>query len=292
MYPSLSNLVYALTGFELRLPIPTFTFFLIVAALTGYWLLFSEVKRKENKRIMSGCYNSKGKYISPSRQVWTIAFIALTYGLIGSRLFPIIADPAPFYEAPLYTLFSSQGSVFFGGLILALITVAIYANSRRLKLVHLLDAAAPALTLAYAVGRFGCYISGDWMCGINNNLEKPSWLSIMPDWLWVYKNNPAEIDITPIFPTQLYEACICVLIFLVLWSLRKSAIPGMVFSLYLLFYGLERFFIEQLRIEDNHEMIHLFFKQAQTISLIMVLMGCLTVYVSRRNYKNKFSYLQ
>lgn len=291
MYPTLSGLIYYLTGVELRLPISTFTFFLSLAVCFGYCLLSSELKRKEKKGVMTGFYNSKRVYIRPHQQAWNIVFISLTFGLIGSRLFSIMQNPFPFYEAPLYTLFSLRGSVFFGGFILALICVIIYAKDRRLKLLHLLDAMSPALILAYAIGRSGCYISGDWVCGINNNLEKPTWISYVPDWLWAYENSSNEmIETVPVFPTQLYEACICGILFLILWSLRKITIPGMIFSLYLLFYGLERFFIEQLRTEDTYQIIHLFFKQAQTISLVLIIMGSMMLYAARKNHKSKFSY--
>ena len=288
MYPTLSDLIYYLTGIQFIVPVSTFTFFLMLATLCGYLILWSELKRKEKKRLIEGFYDSRRIYIKPHLLAWTLVIISLICGFAGSRLLSIFQNPSPFFEAPLHTLFSLQGSIFFGGLILAFFGTFLYANDRRLKLVHLLDAMAPALTLAYAIGRLGCHISGEWLCGKTNTLEKPRSLNFIPDWLWTYENNPSDlVSMRPIFPTHLYEVGICAIIFLTLWSLRKKAIPGTIFSLYLLLYGLERFLIEQLRTEDNYHLIHLFFKQAQVFSLSMVIVGCLVFYISHKQHKGK-----
>ncbi|MES2847544.1 MAG: prolipoprotein diacylglyceryl transferase family protein, partial [Bacteroidota bacterium] len=64
---------------------------------------------------------------------------------------------------------SPGGLTFYGGLIVAAIAVCVYAAKKNIKLVHLIDAAAPVLILAYALGRIGCQVAGDGDWGIYNS---------------------------------------------------------------------------------------------------------------------------
>ncbi|HET9279837.1 MAG TPA: prolipoprotein diacylglyceryl transferase family protein, partial [Flavitalea sp.] len=164
---------------------------------------------------------------------------------------------------------------------------------------HLNDAAAPALMLAYSVGRIGCQVSGDGDWGIVNNGPKPfSWL---PDWMWgyTYPNNVARMDqdnpipgctdkfcfqlSEPHFPTPFYETVICFILFLVLWSLRKRLkIPGTLFALYLILNGIERFFIEKIRVNTKIHLFGLQFTQAELISSLLLISGLLLWFYLRK----------
>jgi hypothetical protein len=81
-------------------------------------------------------------------------------------------------------------------LIVAGIAVAIYARRKKIPFLHLADATAPGLILAYGIGRIGCHVSGDGDWGIVNTAEKPGWLSWLPDWAWSYDypNNVGAIS--------------------------------------------------------------------------------------------------
>jgi prolipoprotein diacylglyceryltransferase len=87
-----------------------------------------------------------------------------------------------------------------------------------------------------------------------------------------------------VYPTPIYETIMCLLLFFMLWSLRKRLkVPGTLFGLYLLVNGLERFFIEKIRVNTKYE--HLPFQptQAELISLMLVLAGLfLMIYLPRR----------
>jgi phosphatidylglycerol:prolipoprotein diacylglycerol transferase len=161
------------------------------------------------------------------------------------------------------------------------------------------DAAAPGLMLAYAVGRIGCHVAGDGDWGIVNTHTKPfSWL---PNWMWAYNYphnvNEAGVRIAgcldtkycnqlpqPVYPTPLYETIICLVLFLILWSLRKRLkIPGTLFAVYLMLNGLERFLIEKIRVNVRMHFLGLHPTQAEVVSLLLFISGLIIFVVLKRN---------
>ncbi len=78
----------------------------------------------------------------------------------------------------------------------------------------------------------------------------------------------------PVFPTPVYESLTMFIVFLFLWSIRKKVkIPGTLFSIYLILAGLERFFIEFIRVTPRYHFLGIEATQAQIISVIMIILG-------------------
>jgi phosphatidylglycerol---prolipoprotein diacylglyceryl transferase len=81
---------------------------------------------------------------------------------------------------------------------------------------------------------------------------------------------------------------VCLVLFFVLWSLRKRIkVPGVLFGVYLLLNGIERFFIEKIRVNTRYE--HLPFKptQAELISSLLVIAGLfLIIYLPKKAAKS------
>ncbi|MEI9934234.1 MAG: prolipoprotein diacylglyceryl transferase family protein [Ferruginibacter sp.] len=254
--------------------------------------------------------------IWPHDRVGDIIIVALIWGMIGAKLFDNLENWDDFIKHPVDRIFSRSGLTFYGGLILAAIAVMRYAYKKGIKLTHLTDAAAPALMIAYAIGRIGCQVSGDGDWGIFNSAyitnpegkvveaskedykqqlqkyntyflngtvqdsgvaysqivtdrisdnldEVPNKAfrapSFIPVWMVAY-NYPGNVNSdgfkipgndeehnrvlpVPVFPTPFYETVICSLLFLFLWGIRKQIkIPGIMFSIYLVLNGFERFF--------------------------------------------------
>ena len=73
-------------------------------------------------------------------------------------------------------------------------------------------------------------------------------------------------------------------IFAFLWSMRKRwKVPGFLFGIYLMFNGVERFFIEKIRVNAEMEWLGIMWTQAELISTLTFLGGlALTIWVSRR----------
>ncbi|MBU0371742.1 prolipoprotein diacylglyceryl transferase, partial [Acinetobacter baumannii] len=90
----------------------------------------------------------------------------------------------------------------------------------------------------------------------------------------------------PVFPTPLYETIACTLLFLLMWSLRKRiTIPLMMFGLYLLLNGTERFFIELIRVNKTYMVFGFRSTQSELIALGLALTGILVmVYAWKRKH--------
>jgi len=235
--------------------------------------------------------------VMPHQRVPDFTVMAAIAGLIGAKIFHNLENWNDFVQDPIGSLVSFSGLTFYGGLIVAAIVIIRYANKKQINTFHLIDSAAPALMLAYGVGRMGCHFSGDGDWGIVNTHPNPfSWL---PDWAWSfnYAHNVVNEGIPipgcdgrychmlqpPVYPTPLYEIIACLLLFLVLWSIRKKiTVPGVIFGIYLILNGIERFFIEKIRVNTRYSIFGFHPTQAEIISTLMVIGGALLIWYSRR----------
>ncbi|HVU53798.1 MAG TPA: prolipoprotein diacylglyceryl transferase family protein [Puia sp.] len=118
--------------------------------------------------------------------------------------------------------------------------------------------------------------------------KAPSWL---PDWLFAYSypHNVINQGIPipgctdsgfcsqlpiPVFPTPFYETIVCLGLFFLLWSLRKKLkVPGTLFAVYLAVNGVERFFVEKIRVNTKYDILGFHPTQAEIISFLLVLTG-------------------
>ncbi len=213
----------------------------------------------------------------PYMMMGNLTLIAAAAGFAGAKLFhhlehfsDLVKDPMVIFE----DIFS--GLTFFGGLIAGGAAVLWYANKHGVKWRTMLDVGGPAMMLSYGVGRMGCHTSGDGDWGIENLAPKPDWLSWLPDWAWAYdypNNVHGWVLENPVWPTPLYEVVMALIIFGILWAIRKKPFPaGVLFSIYLIFAGIERFLIEKIRVNPD-QFEGLSFTQAEIISSVMVLLG-------------------
>lgn len=217
-----------------------------------------------------------------------ITMVAALWGLIGAKLFHWLENPDEFMSFIKNpggdAIFS--GLTMYGGLIMAGFMVIRYFKNNGIPAWHGADSAAPGVMLAYAIGRIGCQVSGDGDWGIVNNAPAPGW---MPNWLWsyTYPNNVNSVGVPftgtpcfegyctvlpePVFPTPIYETIMCVGFFFLLWSLRKRiSTPGIIFFAFLLLNGIERFFIEKIRVNVAFAGT---WTQAEVISLALIIVG-------------------
>jgi phosphatidylglycerol:prolipoprotein diacylglycerol transferase len=274
---------------------------IIGAAGLAYYTYYEKQKTKLEKPI------NKEYEVYPHDLMGTIIIIAAVAGLLGAKIFHNLENWDSFVKDPIDALLSFSGLTFYGGLIVGLAAVYYYARKNKIPFIHLIDGAAPGLMLAYGIGRVGCQLSGDGDWGIVNTLAKPEFLSFLPDWAWAYKyphnvlgegvqiagcvgRHCAELPMA-VFPTPLYEAIMAFVIFGFLWSIRKRInITGMMFSLYLFLNGMERFFIEKIRVNTLYHIFGKGFTQAELISSILMILGLIGMYISYKNYrKNEVS---
>ena len=261
--------------------------------------LFAYLKYREKEKEKLAEPKLVEEIIHPYQQVSNITIIAAVTGIIGAKIFHNLENPAEFLNDPIGSLLSFSGLTMYGGLIFGITAVLYYAKKHRISYLPLLDAGAPAVMLAYAAGRVGCQVAGDGDWGIENTAVQPNWLSFLPEWTWAY-NYPGNVNkvgipipgcedphcymlANPVFPTPFYEIVMCSILFFVLWSIRKKIkIPGMLFSIYLIFNGVERFFIEKIRVNETYALFGASITQAEIISSFLILLGIIGIWFTRK----------
>lgn len=268
-FPTLGDFFQHYLGFNLPLPIPMFGFWVALCFLVG-----SSVYTKEVERLI------REKKIPDTEKIrnysGTVAFIGMLLGMVGARVFHILEYPGQFVEDPMGMIFSRGGYTILGGLLFSVIAGSYYTKKIGLPLPRMYDTFVPVLPLGYAIGRIGCQLSGDGDWGIAANMAlKPDWL---PDFLWAttYQNNViGEIIPAPgVYPTPLYEVIMSLFIFVILWQLRGHRHQlGWLGGVYLLLSGVERYLIEQIRVNSVYNIFGSQWTQAELISLAMIALG-------------------
>jgi phosphatidylglycerol:prolipoprotein diacylglycerol transferase len=296
----------------------------------------------------------------PHDRVGDIVIFALLFGIIGAKIFDNLENWDRFLEIPIGNLIAPSGLTFYGGLICATIAICIYARKKGIKLLHLIDAAAPALMIAYAIGRMGCQTAGDGDWGIFNSayisdvpghvvpatpaqfqqklhenqtyflngsvedgpgvytmvtdrhevsLDKVPHKSFrgpkfLPTWMFAftYPHNVNEDGVLipgcegkycralpqPVFPTPFYEIVAGFVLFFFLWSIRrKIRVPGVMFCIYLIVNGIERFLVETIRVNTTYSIFGLHPTQAELISAAFIILGTLGIFYFNKKAKRE-----
>jgi prolipoprotein diacylglyceryltransferase len=87
----------------------------------------------------------------------------------------------------------------------------------------------------------------------------------------------------PVFPTPFYETVMCTLLFLFLWAIRKRVlVPGVMFGIYLVLNGLERFTVELIRVNNTYTIFGFHPTQAELIAASLVIAGLILIIFSRK----------
>jgi prolipoprotein diacylglyceryl transferase len=269
---------------------------IIGAAVFAYWAYYEKKKQALPEPV------TKQVTVHPHELMGSILLWAAIAGFAGAKVFNALENWDQFMADPVGMLIGFAGLTFFGGLICGGAAVLYIANKNGVKPLTMLDIGAPGMMLSYGIGRIGCQMSGDGDWGINNLNPNPHWLSWAPDWMWGFKfpHNVNEVGVSianctgkyckelpvPVYPTSFYESVVCILLFFFLWSIRdKIKVPGIMFGIYLILAGVERFLIELIRVNTKYQVDGLKFTQAELISIILVLGGIILIAAANRNSK-------
>jgi phosphatidylglycerol:prolipoprotein diacylglycerol transferase len=301
MFPTLAYLVHYLTGWSPPLPVPTFGFFMALAFWAAYVVFTLEFRRKLN-----------GHAIPPDINIGRLMDRLLLWcgliGFLGALLLAKLEDSYTLFHHPHRWLIRNQGLNYYGGLLFGAVTYLVMLRRRGIALTTAADIGSPGMMLAYAIGRLGCHLAGDGDWGIVNRWPEPAWLSWLPHWFWAdqYPHNVLNqgvfisgcsgnyCSVLPdaVFPTSLYECIVCLLLFGVLWGLRRAlTTPGALFAIYALLIGAERFLIEFIRVTPRHSILGCTLTQAQLISLGWMGIGlAVTGYILTSSAKKAYFY--
>src|SRR5271167_2710604 len=196
----------------------------------------------------------------PVDWAYEIVFSALLGGVIGARGYYMIQNYSQVKHDLLKSLFSGSGLVWYGGAIGGAIGVLLWMRWRDQLELKMFDMCATALALGYAIGRIGCQVSGDGDYGIKSSLP----------WAMGYPHGtvPTPPGVT-VQPTPIYETLTMGLVAYLLWQLRDRVRPGVVFALYLVGSGLERFLVEFIR-RNNEVLVGLTAPQIESLVLLAI----------------------
>lgn len=261
----------------------------------GLALVFIAIKYFEKKKEQLPKPQEKIITVYPHDRIGDITVVSVLSGIIGAKIFAMIEDLDLVFAGDitfgywLSQFFSGSGMAIYGGLILGFLGGYVYLRYLKIRVLPVLDAVAPALMISYGVGRLGCHFSGDGDWGIVNTAAKPGWVpqflwsydyphnvinetanSRIPDCTWNYCNVLAEA----VYPTPLYEFMMALALFGLLWFLRKRIkTVGLLFFVYLIMNGFERFWIEKIRVNEDYEILGMQSTQAEFIAVMLMLIG-------------------
>lgn len=214
----------------------------------GVWLAAHEAERKGFKK----------------EDIYDGALWVVGGGLIGARLFHVLDHwTHEFAMNPVRALYIWEGGLaIWGGVIGGLVAIALLAWRRGWQLPRLLDAVAPGLILAQAIGRVACIITGDAM-------GKPT----TGPFGFAYTSPNAMVPQLGVYytPMPVYEIVVNLGIFAGLWQLRKKNWPdSLLFLVYLTLYGVERFL---LGFTSSYQVIAFGLTQSQIVALITLVVA-------------------
>ncbi|MCB0707574.1 MAG: prolipoprotein diacylglyceryl transferase [Saprospiraceae bacterium] len=280
----------------------------VLLSAKGNWLagivgagIFAAIRYREKTKDKLDKPKTVIEKVYPYDRIGDITIVAAVSGIIGAKVFALVEDLPSFFNDPIGMFFSGSGLAIYGGLIGGFIGVWWYLRSKNIPFLPVADGIAPGMMIAYGVGRMGCQFSGDGDWG-DPAAAMPDWW-FLPDWLWSYNypNNVAQqgvpiegctydycMQLIPeVYPTPLYEIIMALLLGLILWNIRKRfKIGGVLFFVYLIFNGIERFTIEQIRINDEYNVLGFYLTQAEIIAILLFIIGVAGV-LFLRNRHNK-----
>ncbi len=266
-------------------------------------VVFSAYKYWEGKKKELPKPKTVIKDVYPHDRVGDMTVIAAISGIIGAKIFDVLENLPAFFADPVGMLLSGSGLAIYGGLIGGFLGVTWFARKHHIPFWHLADAVAPALIIAYGIGRIGCQLSGDGDWGIVNNLAQPAWW-FLPDWMWAfdYPHNVLNEGVAiegcdwhychrlreAVFPTPFYETVMAFLIGGFLWIIRKRIkITGVLFFIYLILNGFERFWIEKIRVNRHYDYFGLHFTQAEFIATLFFIIGIAGIFLLWKKQKKE-----
>lgn len=260
----MNPVAFSIFGFGIRY----YSLFILGAVLLSYFLITKEAKKFDVDKDF----------------IFNMFFWSIIIGIFGARLYYVLFS-WDYYGGNFKEIFKiyNGGLAIHGGILAGLITVYIYTRKHKFRFLKALDMIAPYLILSQSIGRWGNFFNSEayGMAVSRETLEN----LLIPN--FIIKG--MHINGLYYFPTFFYESILCFLGFIILYNFRKrkSTKVGQTTALYLIFYGIIRFFIEALRTDS---LIFVGLKAAQLVSIIMIIAGIYLLIKSRKKSRRKDLY--
>src|SRR6201987_1205174 len=240
------------------LQLPTFGLMVALALITAAYVLQADFDRR-----------------GMNADAFTMITIAGLMGILGAKLYHLLETPAELFANPLPLLFSRYGFAWFGGFLGGFGAMLVMGRRAKLPLLEFLDACSPAASFGYAIGRIGCFLSGDGDYG------KPTSLP----WGMSFPNGVVPTT-ERVHPPPLYEFIVWCAIGAFLWHMGSKAVKGPkargeIFCNYLILTGIARFLVEIIRINPPWL---LGMSNAQVASVLSILAGAVFLWRIKSQY--------
>jgi prolipoprotein diacylglyceryl transferase len=239
--------------------LPTFGLMVALALITAAYILQADFDRRGFKA-----------------DAFTMITIAGLAGIFGAKLYHLLETPAEFFANPGPLFFSRYGFAWFGGFLGGFGAMLLMGWRAKLPMLEFLDACSPAASFGYAIGRIGCFLSGDGDYGRPTNLP----------WGMSFPNGVVPTT-DRVHPAPLYELIIWCAIGAFLWHMGSKALKGPkakgeIFCNYLILTGVARFLVEIIRINPRS---FLGMSNAQAASVISVLAGAVLLWRLKTQFR-------
>lgn len=240
-----------------------YSIMIFTGLLIGGWLILKESKR----------FGISEEFIT------NLFFFAIPISIVGARLYYVLFNWS-YYATHLSDIFRiwEGGLAIHGGMIFGLMWVIIYTKKYKVNTFRILDMIVVGLLIGQCIGRWGNFFNGEahgpaTTLTFLQNLHLPEFII-----------NGMNIGGIYYQPTFLYESLWCLIGFIAILFIRriKYIKIGQITSIYLVWYGIGRFLIEGLRTDSL--MIY-GFKQAQVISILMIVVGIIIFIIKGKGSK-------
>ena len=197
------------------------------------------------------CYRRANTFRIDKDRMTDVVLVCTLFAFVGARLYYVIfsENRDQYFSDPLSILRVWEGGLaIYGGVIGAFVTALWMCPLRKVDTMRMFDLAAPGFLIGQAIGRWGNFFNQEAFGG-NTTLPWGMTGNIIGS---PYANATGYDPVQPVHPTFLYESLWCLLGLLLLHMVSKKAyrFRGQLFSLYIMWYGTGRFFIEQLRTDS------------------------------------------
>jgi len=243
----MNPVAFSFWGFDVRF----YSLLILIGVLLGYFMIVREAKR----------------FGISSDFMFNLFFWTIIIGIIGARLYYVVFNWEYFgsHIGEIWQIWQG-GLAIHGGILFGLITISIYTKRHNVRLGRILDIVVIPLILAQAIGRWGNFFNSE-AYGAATTLNHLRSLHI-PEFII----QGMRINGIYYTPTFFYESLWCLIGFAIMLFVRRSKYVkiGQITGIYMIWYGVGRFFIEASRTDS---LILLGFKVAQLVSIIMIIVG-------------------
>lgn len=222
-----------------------------------------------------------------SDRLLDVALVSIVVGVLGARLYYVVFNLDEFIGEPWTEIFNipDGGLAIYGGIIFGVLAGWLLCKWRKVNILPALDLAACGFLIGQCIGRWGNFTNQEAF-GINTNLPWGMYSTRTNYYLVMMRsvldNLGMDVDPTkPVHPCFLYESLWCLLGLILLHFVvrKRRQYDGQMFLLYVLWYGLGRFWIESLRTDS---LMFGPYRASQMVAVICVVTALILLRVFRK----------